>query len=223
MLILAFAVIIFCFMSIHALDEKQDKDSSKQSSESSKNTNELLILNQNNESNREPKPELSKRKTNTAMSKYLFTDKDQLVQYLYQVLRNPTIVKVQKTLYLIFAYYGASYGQLEESAEFLYPPYLFEANFVADKHGPLDPDVLEKQLSEAYSKEMTISQIWKLFLSPEKENIKDFIQNIVDQVNRIDDWHLVNITKQDQTWQNAHPYHAPMLKDYIIQEYIPRI
>lgn len=157
------------------------------------------------------------------MNNYLFTDKDQLVNYLYQVLVNPTIVKVQKTLYLIFAYYGASYGQLEETAEFPYPSYLFEANFVADKHGPLDPDVLEKQLSGAYSKDMTIGQVIELFPSPEKENIKDFIQNIVDQVNKIDDWHLVDLTKQDQTWKNAHPYHAPMPSDYIIQEYIPRV
>ncbi|VTS29747.1 Uncharacterised protein [Streptococcus pseudoporcinus] len=51
------------------------------------------------------------------MENVVFSDKDFLVNYFYKLLDNPTKNKVQKTLYLLFAFYGATYGRLQSNAE----------------------------------------------------------------------------------------------------------
>ncbi|HEO7186705.1 TPA: hypothetical protein VBE04_000819, partial [Streptococcus agalactiae] len=70
------------------------------------------------------------------MDTVVFSEKDFLVNFLYKLLDNPTQIKVQKTLYLLFAFYGATYGNLDkdEDNEFSdqnYPKQLFKAIFEA--------------------------------------------------------------------------------------------
>ena len=47
-------------------------------------------------------------------NKYIFNNKDDLVNYLLYKLDLPSQLKIQKTLYLLFAFYGATYGKLSE-------------------------------------------------------------------------------------------------------------
>ena len=47
-------------------------------------------------------------------NKYIFNNKDDLVNYLLYKLDLPSQLKIQKTLYLLFAFYGAIYGKLSE-------------------------------------------------------------------------------------------------------------
>lgn len=78
---------------------------------------------------------------------YIFEDKNDLVNYLLYKLNLPSQLKIQKTLYLLFAFYGATYGKLinEENNSELdsnnYTPFLFKPNFQAWKYGPVDYDV----------------------------------------------------------------------------------
>lgn len=72
------------------------------------------------------------------MKDVIFSNKDFLVNYLYKLLDNPTQVKVQKTLYLLFAFYGATYGKTKNNSngenEFFEQSYLrnlFSAKFEA--------------------------------------------------------------------------------------------
>ncbi|EAO75295.1 conserved hypothetical protein [Streptococcus agalactiae COH1] len=74
------------------------------------------------------------------MDTVVFSEKDFLVNFLYKLLDNPTQIKVQKTLYLLFAFYGATYGNLDkdEDNEFSdqnYPKQLFKAIL---KRGDMD-------------------------------------------------------------------------------------
>ena len=80
------------------------------------------------------------------MSQLVFEDKDFLVKFLYTLFETPSRIKIQKTLYLLFAFYGATYGSIEssnsdEDNEFSgqeYPKYLFDAQFEAWKYGPVE-------------------------------------------------------------------------------------
>lgn len=80
------------------------------------------------------------------MTSYVFQNKADLVNHLLAKLEKPSCIKIQKTLYLLFAYYGATYGQLtadpsNELETVNYPTYLFEPNFEAWCYGPVDPEV----------------------------------------------------------------------------------
>ena len=82
------------------------------------------------------------------MKSVVFEDKDFLVQFLYKLFEKPSRIKIQKTLYLLYAFYGATYGNLnlneDEENEFVgqnYPKYLFDANFEAWRYGPVEKEV----------------------------------------------------------------------------------
>lgn len=93
-------------------------------------------------------------------NKYIFNNKDDLVNYLLYKLNFPSQLKIQKTLYLLFAFYGATYGKLinEENNSELdsnnYTPFLFKPNFQAWKYGPVDYDVYINFKKEEKYKEL---------------------------------------------------------------------
>lgn len=109
------------------------------------------------------------------MDGVVFQDKDFLVNFLYKLLENPTQIKVQKTLYLLFAFYGATYGNIkkEEDNEFSkqnYPSNLFEAIFEAWRYGPVEIEIYSNEKKEMYSKDNLNDQdIESFFDSPEKK------------------------------------------------------
>lgn len=165
------------------------------------------------------------------MDTVVFSEKDFLVNFLYKLLDNPTQIKVQKTLYLLFAFYGATYGNLDkdEDNEFSdqnYPKQLFKAIFEAWRYGPVETDVYAKEKSGSYS-DIAINEenINKFFNTPELKNVRNFIENIVEQTNQIDDFSLVDRTHQDNVWLDVYKEgesHIPMENEKIIQEYIDR-
>lgn len=163
----------------------------------------------------------------------VFDNKDFLVNFLYKLLDNPTQIKVQKTLYLLFAFYGATYGNLENNqddqndfSEKTYPKELFRANFEAWRYGPVETDVYANEKLGSYSgEELDNETINEFFNTSEFKNVKDFIENIVEQTNQIDDFSLVDRTHQDNVWLDVYKEgenHIPMDNKEIIQEYIER-
>ncbi|GAP04955.1 hypothetical protein [Fructobacillus tropaeoli] len=70
------------------------------------------------------------------------TSKEKVIEYLIENLENPTRLKIQNSLYLLWAFYAGSYGNVDnESFGGNYPHSLFEPNFYAGKYGVYDPDV----------------------------------------------------------------------------------
>lgn len=167
------------------------------------------------------------------MDTVVFDNKDFLVNFLYKLLDNPTQIKVQKTLYLLFAFYGATYGNLENNqddqndfSEQTYLKELFRANFEAWRYGPVETDVYANEKLGSYSgEELDNETINEFFNTSEFKNVKDFIENIVEQTNQIDDFSLVDRTHQDNVWLDVYKEgenHIPMDNKEIIQEYIER-
>lgn len=160
-------------------------------------------------------------------NKYIFNNKDDLVNYLLYKLDLPSQLKIQKTLYLLFAFYGATYGKLinkENNSELdsnNYTPFLFEPNFQAWKYGPVDYDVYINFKKEKYKGLKSIENILNEDLTEvEKRNIITFIKNIINQTDGIDDYTLIDRTREDKVWSDSYNNKEKNMNPYlIIDEY----
>lgn len=167
------------------------------------------------------------------MSKNVFTSKYNLVSYLYSKLDNPTNLKIQKSMYLLWAFYVGTYGSLEEDADNFnsYPDYLFEPKFEAWRYGPVDSDIYasikrgekfnisgkpEKYLEENTSEDIKND-------SQKFNNILSFLNNLINQINKTDDFALVARTHEDSSWSDVYRdnvTHIPINADRIKKEYV---
>ena len=81
-------------------------------------------------------------------NKVFFDDKAELVNHILSKIDINSSIRVQKVLYLLYAYYGAIYGSLEQEKSYeefeTYPKRLFNANFEAWQYGPIDSEVFLK-------------------------------------------------------------------------------
>ena len=136
---------------------------------------------------------------------FAFPNKDVLVNHIYNKLDNPTLLKVQKSLYLLWAYYSATYGSLthdkdEESDMMDYPKDLFKPDFEAWRYGPVDRQVYAEQKQNKFSKN------GEAFL-PSNEVEKDillFVDDLLEDINGINDFGLVERTHQDHAWKDVY-------------------
>lgn len=136
-------------------------------------------------------------------NEYVFENKNDLVNYLYSKFSNPTQIKVQKTMYLLFAFYGATYGQISKESnkeDFdgqTFPPLLFDANFQAWRYGPVDFDIYRDEKNGVFeaNEELIIN-----LDDFESTNVKQFIDDLAAQTDGIDDFSLVDRTHQDNVW-----------------------
>lgn len=160
-------------------------------------------------------------------NKYIFNNKDDLVNYLLYKLNFPSQLKIQKTLYLLFAFYGATYGKLinEENNSELdsnnYTPFLFKPNFQSWKYGPVDYDVYINFKKEKYKELKSIENILNEDLTlSEKSNIIKFIDNIINQTDEMDDYTLMDRTREDKVWSDSYKNKEKNMNPYsIVDEY----
>lgn len=173
---------------------------------------------------------MEETKNTNKINKYIFNNKDDLVNYLLYKLNLPSQLKIQKTLYLLFAFYGATYGKLinEENNSELdssnYMPFLFEPNFKAWKYGPVDYDVYINFKKEKYKELKSIENILNEDLTlSEKSNIIKFIDNIINQTDEMDDYTLMDRTREDKVWSDSYNNKEKnMNPNLIINEYNSR-
>ena len=175
------------------------------------------------------------------MTSYVFQNKADLVNHLFAKLEKPSSSKIQKTLYLLFAFYGATYGQLkvDPSSELEtsnYPTYLFEPNFEAWRYGPVDPDIQAAMNKQAY--EPFVSDIpnitheglelenkaFNKALDPsEVRNIRLFIDNIIEQTNDTDDFTLIGRVCEDDAWVSVVKSNDKIISPQtIVDEYVAK-
>ncbi|QNO01187.1 hypothetical protein [Lactobacillus phage Lbab1] len=136
----------------------------------------------------------------------VFKDKDILVFHIYSKLDNPTMLKVQKSLYFLWAYYAGTYGSLLSKggldiSKEDYPESLFKGNFKALMYGPVDTDVLKKQKENFYSKDK-----WKGYTPKESSEIEvmGFVNDLLGQINAVNDFGLINRCHEDNCWKQAY-------------------
>lgn len=161
------------------------------------------------------------------MNSYVFQNKEDLVNHLFAKLETPSSIKIQKTFYLLFAFYGATYGQLKtnpptELETINYPTYLFKPNFEAWHYGPVDLDI-HKAMNKYEAFELTNDSFEHSLAPTEIQNILHFIDNIVEQANDTDDFTLIGRVRSDDAWRSvANSDNKTIDPQVIIDEYITK-
>lgn len=134
-------------------------------------------------------------------------------------------IKLQKSLYFLFAYWGQYIKKNQENSNSVevdystYDKYLFNDNIEAWTYGPVVPVVFRaekehlldnKKVEEDYLKEDYVK--------------KEFIDFLLPQLFAISDFGLVDLSHQDECWKNHYDENEEMHnnvipKDEIIDEY----
>lgn len=156
---------------------------------------------------------------------FFFDDKYQLVSYLRDHLTNATPLKIQKAMYFLWAFYAATYGNINynNDSEFnrteRYPKELFEAHFEAWQYGPVIDDV--------YSKYKNDDDCIHQEVNPQHDEMNgdvwSFINGIISQIDKVYDFGLVSRSYQDSAWRDAYKngsIHTPMDNKKIKEDYI---
>lgn len=162
------------------------------------------------------------------MTNYVFQNKTDLINHLFAKLEKPSCIKIQKTLYLLFAFYGATYGQLKTTSSELetvnYPAYLFEPHFEAWQYGPVDLDVHESIYQKVYEGLELKDEAFDKALEPsEVRNIRLFIDDIIKQTNDTDDFTLIGRVCEDDAWVSViNSNNKTMDPQAIINEYVAK-
>jgi len=158
--------------------------------------------------------------------RYVFEDVDVLIAHLVKRFDNPTPLKIQKGLYFLWAFYAATYGNIDytdDQNEFnlqseRYPKELFQAQFEAWRYGPVLNQVYAAYKSGDF-KDVKDSY------TPKSENDKEvlsFIDDLADQINSVNDFGLVERSHQDRAWKIAFKdeNHSKMNNETIKEDYI---
>lgn len=155
------------------------------------------------------------------MKEFYFDDVDILINHLLYKYKELPPLKLQKNLYFLFAFYSGTY-QVEEkegNSEFsyLYPRYLFNADFEAWTYGPVIREVYNKNKNNGYS-----AKKFEFDMNSTKDKeISNFIDDVSDMIMNKSDFALVDRSHGDQVWKNAiaQGNSTPMKKEDIENEY----
>ena len=130
-------------------------------------------------------------------------------------------IKLQKSLYFLFAYWGGIVRKSKLCKELVEEDYstfsecLFEEDIEAWVYGPVVPIVYHEQNLISFYKE-------NLFVG--KEKLKDFVDGLLKELFEVSDFTLVEISHNDNAWKNNFCYeegfHNSIIpKEEIISEY----
>lgn len=168
---------------------------------------------------------------------YFFKSKKDAVEYVFSKLDNPTPIKLQKALYFVWAFYAATYGNMNsdnsenKDSGISYPNFLFEPNFEAWQYGPVDPDVWKNNSNDEYEstdvlcnpRDFIDIKNKSVYAESVYKDIFSFIDDMISQVNSVNDFGLVNRSHEDSAWKDVWDGHSPHIqmdpqkikKDYI--------
>ena len=132
---------------------------------------------------------------------YYFENIDNLVEHILFQFPKITPVKLQKGLYFLFAFYINTYSvepQIETiETEYTFPKYLFKADFEAWTYGPVIRDVYLKLKNKEYTPRQH-------FFNESDEEIKLFIDDVIQLIMEKSDFALVDRVHEDLSWQKAY-------------------
>ncbi|RPK28790.1 Panacea domain-containing protein [Paenibacillus xylanexedens] len=151
---------------------------------------------------------------------------DTIAFYLNHLKKEISPIKLQKSLYFLFAYHGATYGHevgegVSEGSN-ISSIDLFNAKFEAWKFGPVIREVYFKDKDNEYTDERKILEaVEQVSFEPE---IKNFIDDLFSQIDSVSDFQLVERSHQDNAWKNAYQVaqSTEIDNDYLINEYKTR-
>lgn len=145
-------------------------------------------------------------------------------KYKEETGREISPIKMQKSLYFLFAYWGGMvrkskmYPDAVEERFDNFSEYLFDEDFEAWVYGPVVPIVYrEENISDFYNERMFLG----------KEKIKEFIDDLLEDLFETSDFTLVDVSHSDNSWKNYFDYnsqyHSNIIpKEDIINEYVTK-
>jgi len=150
----------------------------------------------------------------------VFSNKNDVVSFISANLDNPTPMKISKSFYLIWAYYSATYGQLDE-----YPDLLCDASFLALKYGPTDEDVLKNIKSIDKLPNIDEADMTYTTDASQSKNVSLFMKNLLSQIDKIDEFAIMVRTHEDKSWSDMYVENEQhvMNNAAIIEEYSHKI
>lgn len=161
-------------------------------------------------------------------NKYL-TDIRNIIALMKEEIDDISPLRLQKTLYFLFAYYGASYGQLSKSEDYKLsrdeslnlPSYLFDVEFEAWQYGPVIRDVYkDNKYSNSY-KELKFSiDNFNIEDNTMKKEITEYLREIIRSTYKVSDFGLVERSHEDKEWNERISEQGEMDNELIIKEYI---
>lgn len=163
----------------------------------------------------------------TEENKAFFDDSLILASHLKALDPDISPLRLQKTLYFLFAFYSKIFGKLhvendyEEEGIFegsnaeSYPKYLFNENFEAWKFGPVLRSVYSSNKNGQLEPE-----IWE----PKKEEkeVYEMFEEAIEAINKRGDFELVERTHEDQAWKKAYKENGmpgEISKEDIVKDY----
>ncbi|MBU0279297.1 MULTISPECIES: Panacea domain-containing protein [unclassified Gemella] len=139
------------------------------------------------------------------MRKFYFNNIDDLINHLFYKYGELSPLKLQKSLYFLFAFYSGNYqakekeGVTESSYSDSYPKYLFDANFEAWNYGPVIKEVYKKNKAREYNaKEFKFDLEAKINIE-----INKFINDVSEMIINKSDFALVDRSHEDYVWKNS--------------------
>lgn len=142
--------------------------------------------------------------------------------------RNISPIKLQKSLYFLFAYWGQFIGRAKEENSNVeinfnnFSENLFGEQIQAWTYGPVVPEVYTLEKNAILEKE----EIPENYLEETEDRlvIKEFIDYLLPQLFDISDFGLVDLSHQDECWKrhynpNATEHHEMIPAREIIYEY----
>ncbi len=156
-----------------------------------------------------------------ALAGYLLWD------YTEKHQRKISPIKLQKGLYLLYAFWAQFANKLNKNGEGVseiegsYKLDLFDASFEAWEYGSVDRELYQLYNSDSI-KEVTSKE---LFLDIE-DTIVTFINDMLSQLYLINDFSLVDLLHEDNAWRSVYSKYpngdGKMINQEIINEYILR-
>ncbi|WP_180546988.1 type II toxin-antitoxin system antitoxin SocA domain-containing protein, partial [Staphylococcus haemolyticus] len=131
--------------------------------------------------------------------------------------------------HFLFAYYGASYGQLSKSKEYdvtkreslNLPEYLFDAQFEAWQYGHVIRDVYKNNKYSLGYNDIDFSMSnFEIEDKTMQQEITEYLREIIKSTLKISDFGLVERSHEDEEWKNKITQQEIMNNDLIIKEYI---
>lgn len=160
---------------------------------------------------------------------FFFNSIDVLISHVVNFLDNPTPLKVQKSLYFLWAFYAATYGNIDyqEITDFSdqekYPRSLFEADFEAWSYGPVINSVFAEYRRTNGFEGVSDKYVESEISDKNEKEVWSFIDDLLAQINKVNDFGLVERSHQDSAWRNAYKEgqrHCKMDADEIKRDYV---
>lgn len=151
----------------------------------------------------------------------ILPDVNYLASYLHNLKPDISPIKLQKSLYFLYAYHGAFYNQRATETVSEGTPNdnieLFKAEFEAWKYGPVIREVYFKKKNNEYNDGRKIEEAVSVI--EKQPETKKFIDDLFRQLDSVSDFALVDRSHMDDAWKEAYKSDAIMDKESLIKEY----